>query len=420
MIGLNTLTNENISSLKASATLAINERSIALQQAGEPIIRLGFGQSPFPVPNLVVEALRQHAHQKDYLPVKGLYTLREAVANYHQRKFSIHCTAEDVLIGPGSKELLFLTQLIYKGTLMLPQPSWVSYAPQAQLSRKQYVYLPTNKGENYMLSPQILEQHCAQLAQGPKILLLNYPSNPTGATLDSTQLMALAEVARKYEILILSDEIYGDTHFTGAHQSIARFYPEGTIISSGLSKWCGAGGWRLGTFVFPEQLRWLLDKMVVVASETFTSTSAPIQYAAVAAYQAHPQIEDYLRKSRAILQIIGEAVHTQLEAHQITCPKPSGGFYLMPDFSFYQNKLTKQGILNSRQLCDFILEELKVALLPLSDFGMPDDFLGCRLSYVDFDGKKALDLLTDTSTPEELAPKVLQGIHHILAWITKT
>ncbi|MEO0340169.1 MAG: aminotransferase class I/II-fold pyridoxal phosphate-dependent enzyme [Bacteroidota bacterium] len=416
---MNILTNDNISGLKASATLAINERSIALQQAGEKIIRLGFGQSPFPVPDIVVETLRKNAYQKDYLPVKGLFALRAAVADYHQRKFSINCTAEDVLIGPGSKELLFLTQLIYKGTLMLPQPSWVSYAPQAQLSRKQYVYLPTKKEDSYMLSPQILEEYCVQLDQGPKILLLNYPSNPTGATLPPTQLEALAQVARKYRILLLSDEIYGDTHFTGAHQSIASYYPEGTIVSSGLSKWCGAGGWRLGTFVFPEQLRWLLDKMAVVASETFTSTSAPIQYAAVAAYQAHPQIEEYLRKSRAVLKIIGEAVHTRLATQQIFCPSPRGGFYLMPDFSFHQNTLAKQGIRSSQQLCDFILEELKVALLPLSDFGMPDHFLGCRLSYVDFDGKKALDQLSNDSTPEDLAPKVFQGIDHILAWIAK-
>jgi len=128
--------NKNITFLKPSATLVINERSNALVKSGKKVYKLGFGQSPFPVPKIVVNALKKNAHQKDYLPVKGLMALREAVAKYSHQKFGVDCTAEDVLIGPGSKELLFLTQLIYQGELLLPQPSWVSYEPQAQLASK--------------------------------------------------------------------------------------------------------------------------------------------------------------------------------------------------------------------------------------------------------------------------------------------
>jgi aspartate aminotransferase len=102
------------------------------------------------------------------------------------------------------------------------------------------------------------------------LVVLNYPSNPTGQTYDAAQLEELATVARRYRLVVLSDEIYGELDHRGQHRSIAEFYPEGTIVSSGLSKWAGAGGWRLGTFLFPSTLRWLQDAMAVAASETFT------------------------------------------------------------------------------------------------------------------------------------------------------
>ena len=413
--------NTNITNLKPSATLVINERSNDLVAAGKKVYKLGFGQSPFPVPQVVVDALKDNAHQKDYLPVRGLYGLREAVANYHQRKFGLASTAEDVLIGPGSKELLFLTQMIYQGELLLPQPSWVSYEPQAHLASKGHHWLTTKVENGYMLDGETLDNYCNQQLNVPRILILNYPSNPTGSSLNTTQLQELANVARKHKILILSDEIYGDVHHTGQHESIAKYYPEGTIVSSGLSKWCGAGGWRLGTFVFPKELRWLLDKMAVVASETFTTTSAPIQYAAVKAYQGGAEIEEYLKHSRIILQRVAQASAEILWQHKIDTPKPKGGFYLMPDFNYYKAKLQTKNIHSSIQLSESLLEETGVALLPLNAFGMSDDFLGARLSYVDFDGAKALQMIKENpnARAEELAPKVMEGIRLIGEWVAK-
>ena len=411
--------NLNIINLKPSATLAINERSNALIESGKKVYKLGFGQSPFPVPKIVVGALKDNAYQKDYLPVKGLYALRRAVANYHTQKFDLTIEAEDVLIGPGSKELLFLTQMIYQGELLLPQPSWVSYEPQAHLASKNYHWLKTESNSNYMLDGITLDNYCSQKVNTPRILILNYPSNPTGNSLSAKQLKEIAAVARKHKILILSDEIYGDVHHTGKHESIASYYPEGTIVSSGLSKWCGAGGWRLGTFVFPKELRWLLDKMAVVASETFTTTSAPIQYAAVKAYEGGVEIEEYLSLSRLILKRIAQATSSILINNKIYHPNPEGGFYLMPDFNFYKKALNAKNIFTSHQLCEALLEETGVALLPLSAFGMPEDFLGARLSYVDFDGEKALQLIKENpnAPAEALAPKVVEGIQLIVDWI---
>ncbi len=118
--------------------------------------------------------------------------------------------------------------------------------------------------------------------------------------------------------------------------SIAKYYPEGTIISGGLSKWCGAGGWRLGTFTFPQSLRWLQDAMAVVASETFTSTSAPIQYAAVRAFCSDREIEHYLWQSRRILDLIGKYITAALQKAGVLVSLPQGAFYLFPDFSQLQ------------------------------------------------------------------------------------
>src|SRR5690606_29437389 len=117
--------------------VAINERSNELLSEGKQVFKLGLGQSPFPVPAPVVKALCDNAHQKDYLPVKGLRPLREAVAAYHRRGQGIEGDGDDVLIGPGSKELMFLLQLVYYGEVVIPTPAWVSYAPQANIVGRQ-------------------------------------------------------------------------------------------------------------------------------------------------------------------------------------------------------------------------------------------------------------------------------------------
>ncbi|MCI0698912.1 aminotransferase class I/II-fold pyridoxal phosphate-dependent enzyme [candidate division KSB1 bacterium] len=382
--------NPSLRELSPSATLAINERSNKLLRQGQKIFKLGFGQSPFPVPPPVVEALQTNAHQKDYLPVKGLAELREAVANYFRRWQGIECTGDDVLIGPGSKALMFILQLVYDAELALPIPSWVSYAPQAHILGRPTHWLPAHLENGWRLVPDALERFCRQDQNRPWLLVLNYPNNPSGASYQPEALEALAQVARRYRLVVLSDEIYGELHHTGQHVSMARFYPEGTIVSSGLSKWCGAGGWRLGTFVFPRALRGLLEAMAVVASETYTSTSTPIQYAAVRAFQGGEEIEQYLQQARRILQALGNHVAQQLREAGVAVSEPEGGFYLFPDFSAMRESLQTRGITTSPQLCQRLLEETGVALLPGSAFGCQPEILAARLAYVDFDGASAL------------------------------
>lgn len=417
--------NMNVRGLEMSATVAINELSAELIRQGRTISRLGLGQSPFPVPGAVVEALRANAAQKAYLAVRGLQELRDAIADYHQRRNGVPVSGDDVLVGPGSKELMFVLQIVFYGELVIPTPAWVSYAPQAQIVGRRVAFVECERRDGWRLTAAKVEELCQRDPERPRVIVLNYPSNPTGGTLSADELRSLAEVARRYECLVLSDEIYGELHHAGEHVSIARFYPEGTIVSSGLSKWCGAGGWRLGTFSFPKSLRWLLDAMATVASETYTTTSAPIQYAAVHAFRGGMRIERYLAFARKILAALGAACRTRLLAEGVDVLEPQGGFYLFPDFGAHAERLRARGVRTSIELARRLLAEAGVAVLPGADFGRSPDELTLRLAYVDFDGAKALASLEskplDFSIDEHFLQvhchSVLSGVERMCAWL---
>ena len=417
--------NMAVRGLPLSATLAINERSAALQREGRHVYRFGLGQSPFPVPRPVVEELKANAHQKDYLAVQGLRELRGAVAEYYDRTQGVAVSPDNVMIGPGSKELMFLLQLAYYGDLVIPTPSWVSYAPQANIVGRPVRWMDTHLEDDWQLHPDRLAELCEKDPERPRLLILNYPANPSGTTYRTDELKAIAAIARRYRVLLLSDEIYGELHHQGQHVSVARFYPEGTIISSGLSKWCGAGGWRLGTFVFPPSLAWLRDALAAVASETFTSTSAPIQYAAVRAFRSDLEIETYLRHCRRLLRRLGKHLTATLREAGVLVPDPKGAFYLFVDFGPHAEKLRAKGIDDSATLCEMILEDTGVAILPGSAFGRPTHELSARLAYVDFDGARALAAVADVPADQPLGeeflraycPSCVEGIERVAAWL---
>jgi len=392
--------NLNVRGMGPSATLAINERSRRLQDEGHQVYRLGLGQSPFPVPEHVRESLARNAHQKDYLAVKGLPALREAVVDWVSRTEGLDYSPDNVLVGPGTKELMFLVQLVYYGDLVIPTPSWVSYAPQAGIIGRPIKWLRTRPETGLGVEPDALEELCREDPDRPRLLILNSPSNPTGLSYSAEQLQALAEVLRKYRVLALSDEIYSGTHFTGEHVSLARYYPEGTIISNGLSKWCGAGGWRLGFFVFPGELAWLANAMAAVASETFTSTSAPIQYAAVSALQDRAEMTRYLQDSRRILAALATHAHNTLVGAGAVLHPAAGGFYLFPRFENLRANLAARGIHSGAAFCERLLEETGVAVLPGINFGRPGAELSARLAFVDFDGALALRMAAEEPVDE--------------------
>ena len=399
-----------IKNLKPSSTLMINENSKQMEDQGKKIFKFGFGQSPFRVPQDVVEELKNNAYQNKYLPMQGLSELREVVAKYTSKKKNHEYNSDNVIIGPGSKELMFLLHVIFDGEIILPAPSWVSYAPQAILGRNKIQILQTKRENNWFPSGQEIEEIILKDEKKNYLLFLNSPNNPSGQVCE--KLDEISNVAKKHNLIILSDEIYSELTFKENYKSISNFCPEKTIISTGLSKWCGAGGWRLGYFIIPDALSEINKMINVLASETFSAVSAPIQYAAIKAYENdHTK---YIRKSKNILSAVGKYVYYNLKSNKVLISEPQGGFYMMPEFLNSKFK-------TSSEMCDSILKDTGVALLPGSDFGFNSNKMLARLSFTDFNGQEFMegiddDKLIDEITINKFAPKIVEGVDKLKKW----
>ncbi|MFX1475745.1 MAG: pyridoxal phosphate-dependent aminotransferase, partial [Promethearchaeota archaeon] len=284
--------------IKPSATLAINELITQRRRQGEQILHMGFGESPFPVHPLVRKALCENAGQKSYLATQGIKPLREQISKFYEKVFNLQYPAEQIVVGPGSKVLLYDALVALDGPLFLPAPSWVSYQHQARLLGKEVYHVKTSPEDSYRLTPDALEQSLQQNTPNPwdqKVLLLNYPCNPTGHSYSAQQLKALAKVAKDYNVIVLSDEIYGLVSFSDQeHHSIAEFYREGTLVTGGLSKDRSLGGFRVGVMLFPEDEQPLVTSICSIGSETWSCVAAPVQYAAIQAYQTTPAILNFI------------------------------------------------------------------------------------------------------------------------------
>ena len=399
-----------VKDLKPSSTLLINETSRRLEKQGKKIYKFGFGQSPFKVPEDIVRELKDNAHQNEYLQMQGLSELRSSVAKYTSKKKNYDYKSENVIIGPGSKELMFLLHVIFDGEIILPAPSWVSYAPQAILGRNKIQILQTNRENNWFPTAAEIEEVVLKDKNKNYLLFLNSPNNPSGQICKN--LDEISKIVNKYNIIILSDEIYSELTFENSFMSISNFCPEKTIISTGLSKWCGAGGWRLGYFLIPDKLVEIKNMINVLASETFSAVSAPIQYAAIKAYENDHS--NYINKSRNILSAVGNYVYENLKSNKVLINKPQGGFYLMPEF------LNKK-FNSSSEMCDSILNDTGVALLPGSDFGFDQTKMLARLSFTDFDGQKFMNKIKinqkiDNDHIANFAPRVVEGVDRLKKW----
>ena len=403
-----------VKNLEPSSTLKINEISKELEDSGKEIFKFGFGQSPFEIPTNIVSALKDNANHNIYLPMQGMKKLREVIAKHVSKKKTYEYTSENIIIGPGTKELMFLLQILFDGEILLPAPSWVSYYPQATLGRNKVHWIQTKRENNWFPAARDIEEIVSKNKEKNYLLFLNSPNNPSG--LICNNLEEISSIVKKYNILILSDEIYSELTFESSFKSISNFCPEKTIISDGLSKWCAAGGWRLGYFVIPKNLNLLMEKIKVLASETFSSVSAPIQYAAITAYNSDQS--EYLKKARTILKGVGNYIYEILKSNNTIVNKPDGGFYLMPEF-------VNKNFSNSCEMCNDILVKTGVALLPGTDFGLPPEKMIARLSFTDFDGKKFMqNLKNNTKVDENLlrkfAPKIVEGTKRLKGWVEST
>ena len=407
---MNKIIKNQINQLKPSATLAINEETNKLTKSGKKVYKFGFGQSPFPVPESIISALKNNANKNTYLPMQGLEELRSAIANHLNKNNNNDFKPNDIVVGPGTKELMFLTQIAFEGEVLLPAPSWVSYQPQAFIAKNKVHWIQTSGTSNWFPTAEQLENKIKSIKNKNLILFINSPNNPSGTVCKNLQ--EIAEVSKKYKLIILSDEIYSQLTFSDKYRSISNFYPERTIVSTGLSKWCGAGGWRLGFFAIPNQLSELKNSLKILCSESFTSVSAPIQYAAVEAYRGDHSA--YLNSIKKILLLAGTYVYENLISNTINVTKPDGGFYLMPEF-------TNAKFSSSSKMCKDILNKTGVALLPGSDFGLNSNKMLARLSYTDFDGNNFLNNTSgskklDDSDLRKYAPNIVEGVIKLKEW----
>jgi len=404
------LTKKSILGLKQSSTLVINEKCKKLISQGKKVYQFGFGQSPFPVPEKIVTALKNNAHRKEYLPVQGLGKLRESVSKNLKKKVGINYPKENIVITPGSKEAMLLLHVAFNGEIILSAPSWVSYEPQAIIGRNKVHWIQTSRENNWFPTADQLEKKIKSIKKKNLIFILNSPNNPSGTICKN--LKELAAVARKYNLIVLSDEIYTDLTFCNKYESISQYYPERTFISGGLSKWCGAGGWRVGFFAVPDKLSELLENIKMLASESYSTVNSPAQFAAVEAYEG--DFSEYKVKTLNILRSMGNYVYNNLKSNKVLINPPQGAFYLMPEFP---NKKYK----TSTELCETILDEIGVAMLPASDFGFGPKKMLTRLCYIDFDGTEFLKApingkILDDKIIEKYAPNVVEGVQKLSNW----
>jgi len=399
-----------IKNLNPSSTLLINETSNKLEKEGKEIFKFGFGQSPFKVPTDIVEELKKNAHQNKYLPMQGLSELRDVIAKFISKRKNYNYLSSNIIIGPGSKELIFLLQVLFEGEILLPVPSWVSYAPQAIIGRNKIKWIQTKSENNWFPTAKEMEDVIKKDKQKKYLIFLNSPNNPSGQVCEN--LSEISELSKNYNLYFLSDEIYSELTFEDNYKSISNYLPENTIISTGLSKWCGAGGWRLGYFILPNNLSEITNQLKVLASETFSSVSSPIQYAAISAHKNDHT--NYIKHSTNILKTVGNYVYENLKSNNVLINKPQGGFYLLPEF-------INKKFSTSAELCNNILKETGVALLPGSDFGFSENRMLVRLSYTDFDGE---NFMKNTVHNEEInyekikkyAPKIIEGTNRLKDW----
>ncbi len=390
---------DEIAKMHFSPTLEIHEHVNQERKKGNDIYHMGFGQAPFPVPNRVQKELGKNADKNMYLPTAGLGELREAALEYFSERFGFKKEDYIAIIGPGSKELIYDIQMAVKGDFLMPVPSWVSYGPQAEMLDDDIIRITTSVEEKYHITGESLEKAIGAArkeGKNPKKIILNYPNNPSGYSIDDKQLEAIAEVCRRHDILVISDEIYGLVHFKGDHKSISRFYQEGTIITTGLSKHISLGGYRLGIAFIPKSMEYVFDSLCRIGSETWSAVSSPVQFAALSALDGHAEIEDFVEDSTKIHGIVTEFVRNTMETIGVKYPKLDGAFYLYPDFEIFRFSLKeKYQVQTSRDLANDLISRINVATLPGTAFGEEPEVLRLRLATCDFNGAQALNIYRD-------------------------
>ena len=337
------------------------------------IMKLTLGEPDFTTPEHVKEAAKAaiDANQSYYTGMAGLVALRQAAADFVKDKYHLTYNPDnEILVTIGATEALSatLTAILEPGdTVLLPAPAYPGYEPIVNLVGADIVEIDTT-GNDFVLTPEVLEQAILEQGDSLKAVLLNYPTNPTGVTYSREQIKALADVLRKYDVFVISDEVYSELTYTDEpHVSIAEYLPEQTILINGLSKSHAMTGWRIGLIfapaVFTAQL--IKSHQYLVTAATTMAQFAAIEALSAGKDDALPMKAEYVKRRDYIID--------KMSALGFKIIKPDGAFYIFA-------KIPEGYEQDSFKFCQDFAREKAVAFIPGVAFGKyGEGYL--RLSY---------------------------------------
>ena len=357
--------------IKPSVTLAIAAKAGKLRAEGVDVVNFSAGEPDFDTPEHIkaaaVEALRKGMTK--YTDVKGIEPLRQAVADSYRRDHDLSYRKEDVLVSCGAKHSVYniFQAVVNPGDeVVIPAPYWVSYSDMALLAGGVPKLVPSDEASGFRITA---EQLRAALTPRTRVFVLNSPCNPTGATYNRDELLALTSVLEKHDCLILADDIYEKIIYDGFQvHNILTLYPplrDRTIIVNGVSKSYAMTGWRIGYALGAS------DVIAAASKIQSQSTSNPTSIAQFAALEAIRGPQDEVAAMVCEFQKRRDIIVERLNAIDgITCRKPEGAFYVFPNIGGLLNKSGRGKKLSSPcEIADYLLEEAKVAAVPGEDFG---------------------------------------------------
>ncbi|NLN96513.1 MAG: pyridoxal phosphate-dependent aminotransferase [Bacteroidales bacterium] len=374
--------SKRIQNLSESETLAMSKKSRELKAQGHKVINLSIGEPDFNTPEFIKEAGKEAIDQNftHYPPVSGYPELREAISQKLKRDNDLDFPPDQIVVSAGAKHSIanVILALVDPGDeVLIPVPYWVSYKELVKLAEGKPVFIQAPIEQDFKITAQQLE---AAITPRTKLMIYSSPCNPSGSVYTNEELKAIAAVLKKYpRVHVISDEIYEHINFTGKHYSLASF-PEirdQVIVINGVSKGFSMTGWRLGYMAATKSIVQACDKLQGQVTSGICTIS---QRASIAALLADPaKSEDLINMQRAFLKRRDLVLDLLGQIPDITVNKPAGAFYVFPDVSAYFGKSFGSGkIENSTELCDYLLNEVHVALVAGSAFGNNNCI---RLSY---------------------------------------
>ena len=367
--------SDRLSSIKPSLTLSVNSRALELKAQGVAVTSLAVGEPDFPTPSHVCEAAKAAIDDNfcRYTAVPGIPELRKAAGAYFDRAYGVPVAQESIVIGAGGKHCLynFLQATINPGDeVLIPAPYWLSYPDMVMLAGGVPVTVYASPEQGFKVTPDMLD---AAVTDKTRLLILNSPSNPTGAVYTEAEFSAIMDWAIQRGIFVLSDEIYDQLVFAPAKMTSAigwfARYPEQVAVLNGLSKSYAMTGWRVG-FLAAHPL--LIKKISSMQGHSTSNICSIAQKAALAALTGPTECIDHMRE--AFMRRRDLAMKVIETWPWAVCPRPDGAFYLFVDV----RKCYGGAVNNSTELCTWLLDKVHVALVPGAAFG--DD--NCiRFSY---------------------------------------